>query len=720
MASVAASASGSSSVVDERAPDPAHPTGWVEAARMEQWAEAARLIDALDEPRSAAARYVRARAALVLGDHERAARWLADLESELPLLAKEIAEHRAVAQLEVGPFLAAADHFKKIQTLDAQTRAALAYERAGQVDRSRAAIEHALRLALQHKVGAARVAPSRALRARIAERQGQVRVAAADWRWLLTSAPLSVEARVADDQLARLAPKLALTKSERYERAMEFARAGRVEATEAELQRLAGAPGTSIAVAELTHARGWAHYMAREYRPAAELLTQAANQGAKYRVKDLFYAARAYSRAQEDDRAIGLYVDLAKRYPSSTFAEQARYRAARLQYILGRWEQAVQSFTAYLTRYRQGKYRAEAVYGRVIAWLASGEHGKAAPQLEQLVAAESETIEREALRELWALALLQTDQKDAAIEKLHQVIERAPLSLPALLAAARLREIDEPIPPYFPARPPAVPQPPLEAKLPAKVELLHEMGLDSDAEEELSHHEDALRRAHGDRGYEALCAAYSRLSRAARAYRAARRATSWREIGAAPSAANHWLWRCAFPQPYAAVVSAVESERKLPPHLVYAVMRQESAYRPAVVSPAGAVGLMQLMPGTAQAAARETGAEYRSDLLTSPPFNIRMGGYYLSRVLERFSGRVSLAAAAYNAGPGAVSGWLETGEKLPLDVFVARIPYQETRHYVHLVLGNLARYAFLAGGRSAVPHLDLELPIGLRAAPDDY
>lgn len=80
----------------------------------------------------------------------------------------------------------------------------------------------------------------------------------------------------------------------------------------------------------------------------------------------------------------------------------------------------------------------------------------------------------------------------------------------------------------------------------------------------------------------------------------------------------------------------------------------------------------------------------------------------------------ALAAAAYNAGPAAVSRWLETGETLPLDVFVARIPYEETRTYVSRVVGNLARYAYLSGGDGAVPRLELEIAKGLRAEPDAY
>jgi soluble lytic murein transglycosylase len=175
-----------------------------------------------------------------------------------------------------------------------------------------------------------------------------------------------------------------------------------------------------------------------------------------------------------------------------------------------------------------------------------------------------------------------------------------------------------------------------------------------------------------------------------------------------------------YPRPYASFVEAVERQHQLPRHLVYAVMRQESAFRPDVVSPASAVGLMQLIPRTGKAAAGELGLEYRSELLVSPPYNIQLGAYYLGKVLQRFGGNPALAAASYNAGPSAVSRWLEKGEKLPLDVFVARIPYQETRLYVNLVMGNLAHYAFLEGGDAAVPQLDLALPQGLRATADDY
>ncbi len=149
-------------------------------------------------------------------------------------------------------------------------------------------------------------------------------------------------------------------------------------------------------------------------------------------------------------------------------------------------------------------------------------------------------------------------------------------------------------------------------------------------------------------------------------------------------------------------------------------MRQESGFRPTVVSPARAVGLLQLIPPTARTVAGELGVDFDPLLLRSPPYNIRLGAFYLKKVLDTFGGSVALAAAAYNAGPVRVSHWLETGEKLPLDLWVARIPFHETRSYVCRVVGNMARYAYLDGGESAVPNLDLSLPKGLRAGPGAY
>ena len=94
--------------------------------------------------------------------------------------------------------------------------------------------------------------------------------------------------------------------------------------------------------------------------------------------------------------------------------------------------------------------------------------------------------------------------------------------------------------------------------------------------------------------------------------------------------------------------------------LALAVSRQESAFNSAAVSPSGALGLMQLMPGTAREVAGKVGIPYIQDKLTrDPAYNVSLGTQYLGDMLQKFGGSYELALAAYNAGPGRVSRWLE-------------------------------------------------------------
>jgi soluble lytic murein transglycosylase len=167
-------------------------------------------------------------------------------------------------------------------------------------------------------------------------------------------------------------------------------------------------------------------------------------------------------------------------------------------------------------------------------------------------------------------------------------------------------------------------------------------------------------------------------------------------------------------------VDQLESRYGLPQGLVYSVMRQESEFRPDARSHVGAIGLMQLMPGTAERAAREIAIDLASERLTQAEYNIELGAYYLGKLLGSFDQRVALAVASYNAGPHAVSRWLGGSKGLPLDIWAARIPYEETRNYVARVMSNWARYRYLGGGPENVPELALALPAKLDLPSDAY
>lgn len=126
--------------------------------------------------------------------------------------------------------------------------------------------------------------------------------------------------------------------------------------------------------------------------------------------------------------------------------------------------------------------------------------------------------------------------------------------------------------------------------------------------------------------------------------------------------------------------------------LVHAIIRQESAFDQQAISPAGARGLMQLMPSTAKEVADKNNWPHSTSWLTSrPTYNIRLGANYLQQMLDRYNGSYVLAIAAYNAGPGRVDSWLEEfGDPRKNEInyidWMESIPVYETRNYVQRVL----------------------------------
>jgi len=141
-----------------------------------------------------------------------------------------------------------------------------------------------------------------------------------------------------------------------------------------------------------------------------------------------------------------------------------------------------------------------------------------------------------------------------------------------------------------------------------------------------------------------------------------------------------------FPKRYCDIIAAASEVHNVEPALIYAVILSESGFDRYAVSSAGAVGLMQIMPSTAEYIARERGIEFSEEMLFDPAINIDFGTYYLNRMFKRF-GNQKEALAAYNAGEGNVSAW----RALDLE----RIPFQETRNYVRRVAFARKVYLFL-------------------------
>ena len=150
------------------------------------------------------------------------------------------------------------------------------------------------------------------------------------------------------------------------------------------------------------------------------------------------------------------------------------------------------------------------------------------------------------------------------------------------------------------------------------------------------------------------------------------------------------LHRSQYPRLFQAEMEEAAETEDLEANLLRAIAKQESRFAPGVVSPAGAVGVMQLLPSTATELA---GTPTSTLMLKQPADNIQLGARYLNQLLEQWENDPFRSIASYNAGPGAVASWPEPTDAEDAALWVERIPYPETRFYTKKVLDNLLGYS---------------------------
>jgi len=353
------------------------------------------------------------------------------------------------------------------------------------------------------------------------------------------------------------------------------------------------------------------------------------------------WAARAFlalglrAEARGDlEKAIELFTRLAHLHPSAPSADEARWRMGWLRYRQGRFEEAERIFLRSAAR--------DPGTGRAPAHL------------------------------YWAAKSRARRGMDPG-PLLLRVARAYPHTYYGMRARERLGLTDPPRP--APGVPFALPG---ESFLPVYEELLA-LGFFEESEEEA---EAALAHGPSRRVLRTLAKARLQLGDFPGAVLAA-------EAAVRRGGADGDLWRLAYPRPYWDAVREAARGTGLDPLLVLAVVREESRFDPQAISPAGAVGLMQLLPATAREL--EPALGFR-DLL-NPETNLRLGTRYLKAQLRAF-GDLRLALAAYNAGPSAARRFASEGTGDP-DEFIERIPYGETRTYLRRVLESYRIYRWL-------------------------
>ena len=156
------------------------------------------------------------------------------------------------------------------------------------------------------------------------------------------------------------------------------------------------------------------------------------------------------------------------------------------------------------------------------------------------------------------------------------------------------------------------------------------------------------------------------------------------------------VWESLFPKPFWEELKRDATANRLDPHLVASLIRQESEFNPGAISPANAMGLMQLLPTVGKGMAKEMKIKhFSSDQLLVADTNLRLGTRYFKHIVDHYDGQVEYALAAYNAGEDRVNDWRKNGNFADVEEFVESIPFTETREYVQAIMRNAVIYKLL-------------------------
>ena len=462
--------------------------------------------------------------------------------------------------------------------------------------------------------------------------------------------------------------------------------------------------GKSDAIAD-----GWKVAIARCER--AEALVTALYQGAKASA-----SARRYAEAS------GRFERVEKLFPVHRFADDARFRNALVAYEQGDEAKYVSLLSSIPDAYPDGDMKGEAIFRVALAKLSQHDFDEARAMLDRLL--DGSLAGPSAARAAYfrgRVAQLAGDTEDAKARYLALVVDQ-PLGYYMLLSYARLRAIDESAArsaiEAAMSREPAGPfltraHPELSSIAFDRFARLLEVG-----EVEAARREARIGGLTAD-GVDpevvwALAWLYNRSGAPEQGHAFARgRLVDYRAHW--PVGRWRFAWQVAYPRPWEGVVVRESESSAIPAALTWAVMREESAFDPDAHSGASAIGLMQLLASTVRQMTRGTPAVVDDAALHRPDVSIAMGARFLGSLRSSFGGNPALAIAAYNGGGGSVRKWLNQRDGDDFDVFVERIPFDETRAYVKRVLSSEAAYAFLYAPQT----LDELLALPMRIAAAD-
>ena len=451
----------------------------------------------------------------------------------------------------------------------------------------------------------------------------------------------------------------------------------------------------------------------------------------------LNWLGKSYSRLGLREEAVETYLKLVRMYPESDWSDDALYHAGNVYRDANDMKKALKYYRRIVAEYPESSLADSAIWWQGWTYYNAGDYRKAVQTFQELVSRYPRSfLVNQAL--YWqGRGVERSGDRDKAQRYYRRAVNRGPYTYYGYLAAERLAGNDPPV--LTVADEPIMNEPvPEDSDLPQEggqdlldldgppvwtdeaivalsaypayrktLELMY-LGMKKEAAAELWSLQELLPGRYGaliglSKAFFELGDYYSSLVLVLRNFD--------RHLERPSSRLPEDLWLLAYPQGYWQSIVSAARRYGLDPYFVAAIIREESQFRSEALSPAGARGVMQVMPATGEWIARMAGIrDFDRAKLYDADMNITVGTWYLSYLMKRFKNDLYLVSAAYNAGPEVVAAWAgaSRGAADPV-LFVETIPYRETRGYVKKVLRNYAEYRRIYG------RTDISAPIFLSA-----
>ncbi|MBK5274356.1 MAG: transglycosylase SLT domain-containing protein [Desulfuromonadales bacterium] len=522
--------------------------------------------------------------------------------------------------------------------------------------------------------------------ARCREETGDRSGSALMYRNIWLNNPSSVQSKKSQEQLKELEKsgiKISVyTPEELLRRASMLASQNDFSGSLQTLRLIPGDVQPAAVVARIDLRAGINQYRLRNWAQAEKSLVKAAGSPLPgIRSEARFWLAKSLERQDQNERAFTLYMELAAEGKKQEYADDALIEAGGLRRSQGNYCDAARLFEQVVKGYPDSRFVSRAVWETGWCRYLAGEYGLAAESFKTLL--KDETFREKVL--YWLARTLEHSSKVESDSCYRSLQDEYPAGFYATWYRSQngVKDLREPLGPRN-----ALVELPQIAGF-EKPRLLAGLGMMEESRSEMA----AARKKAGDK--KSLFPGLARVYLEIQDYSSAivlflqNRPVKWDRVSLP-------LWTAGYPRAYSEAISLHSAGNDLSDGLIYSLIRAESGFSPAIKSPAGAVGLMQLMPATAKATAREKGV-FNPLQLTVPEYNIKLGTRHFRDLMKDYNGEVIYSIAAYNAGAAAVNRWRKSMKGLKMDEFIESIPYQETRDYVKKVYASAATYRQLYG-----------------------